>query len=100
MFEIDFIYDDVLYTHGEGGCSLLGKLLNTRSNTVIGHYHTKAEILFNASRSDLLWIMSVGCGIDIDKYAFAYQEKNTKRPILTCGVVLEGKLPILIPFNY
>jgi len=101
VFKESFKYDGVVYTHGEGGSNLTNLLLNTRLNLVIGHFHTKAEIVYNASRKDLLWAMAVGCGIDINKYTFAYQTRHVKRPILACGVVLDnGKLPILVPFKY
>ena len=100
-FQKNFIYDNVLYTHGEGGSNLTTLLLNTRMNLVIGHFHAKAEIIYNASKRDLLWAMAVGCGIDIDKYAFAYADNGMKRPILACGVVFNnGKLPTLFPLNY
>lgn len=101
VFRDNFKHNNVLYTHGEGGSNLTNLLLNTRLNVVIGHFHTKAEIVYNASKKDLLWAMCVGCGIDIKRYAFAYQERNCKRPILACGVVLnDGTLPIIIPFKY
>jgi hypothetical protein len=100
-FADTFTYDNVLYTHGEAGNNLLTLLLNTRLNLVIGHWHAKVEIIYNASKKDLLWAMSVGCGIDIKQYAFAYADHYIKRFILACGVVLDnGQLPIIIPFKY
>jgi hypothetical protein len=42
--------------------------------------------------------MQVGCGIDNDSYAMAYA-RNFAPPQLSCGVVLEGKLPILIKMH-
>jgi len=73
-------------------------ILNSRTNLVMGHYHTKFEIVYSASKKDLIWGMFVGCGIDPNKYAFGYAKNHVKRPILGCGVVLDdGRLPILEP---
>ena len=95
-----FIHDKVVYTHGEGGSNLQNLLLNTRKSIVIGHFHTKAEIVFNASEKDLIWGMNVGCGIDIKKYAFMYALHNVKRPIIACGLVLNsGRIPLLLPMK-
>lgn len=33
--------------------------------------------------------MQVGCGIDKTSYAMAYG-KNFRKPIISCGVVIEG----------
>lgn len=99
-YQSNFIYNGVLYVHGENCGNLTNVILNNRMSVVIGHLHCKCEIVYNASKHDLLFGMAVGCGIDITKYAFVYQENNVKRPILSCGVVLDdGKLPILLPMN-
>ena len=35
--------------------------------------------------------MNVGCGIDAKAYAFNYGKDSRKKPILSCGVVIDGK---------
>jgi len=97
-YNLDWNFHNVVYTHGLGSSSLLQAILNSRTNLVMGHYHTKFEIVYNASKKDLLWGMFVGCGINSTKYAFAYAKNFVKKPILGCGVVLDnGRLPILEP---
>ena len=40
--------------------------------------------------------MQTGCGIDHEKYAFAYA-KAGKKPAISCGVVIGGKEAIAVP---
>lgn len=49
--------------------------------------------------NNLIFGVSVGCGIDHKAYAFAYGKENTRKPVVGCSVVLQGKLPINIPME-
>jgi predicted phosphodiesterase len=92
----------VLYTHGTGTSgdkAALTKALNMRQSVVQGHIHTVANIAYNASPKDLLFAMQVGCGIDDNQYAFNYAKENIKKSIISCGVVINGTQPILIPMK-
>jgi hypothetical protein len=93
----------VLYLHGEGGGGINGALqksLNKRMSIVQGHFHTEAHIRWNVSEFDRQFAMQVGCGIDDESYALAYAKYNTKKSIISCGVVLDdGELPILEPMR-
>jgi len=96
------IINDVIYTHGTGMSGEMAAINATRENrqsTVIGHLHTVMNTRFLASYKDLIFGMSVGCGIDHEKYAFAYSKTNSRKPVISCGVVLNGKLPINIPMD-
>lgn len=98
----DFVHkvNGVIYQHGTGLSGEMASVNACRENrqsTVIGHLHTVSNIRFLASYKDLIFGMSVGCGIDHTKYAFAYGKENTRKPVLGCGVVIGGKLPINIP---
>lgn len=100
----DFVHtiNGVIYQHGTGLSGEMASINAARENrtsTVIGHLHTVSNIRFLASHKDLIFGMSVGCGIDHHKYAFAYGRENTRKPVLGCGVVINGKLPINIPMN-
>lgn len=95
-YALEWNFDNIKFIHGLGGGSLLNTILNNRMNVVEGHFHTKFEIIYNASEKDLLWGMIVGCGIDIKKYSFEYARFNIKRPIIGCGVIVDGH-PILEP---
>jgi len=100
----DFVHkvNGVIYQHGTGMSGEMASINAARENrqsTVIGHLHTVCNTRFLASHKDLIFGMSVGCGIDHTKYAFAYGKENTRKPVLSCGVVLNGKLPINIPME-
>lgn len=98
-FDMSFEYDGVLYVHGEGGGGIngaLGKALNKRKSIVQGHFHTEAHIRWNVSDFDRQFGMQCGCGVDDKAYGLSYAKFNSKKSILSCGVVLEGgELPIL-----
>lgn len=61
---------------------------------VQGHFHEKFKIYYWANPLGLYWAMQVGCLIDDDSLAFAYNNVNLKRPIIGCGVIVDG-VPIL-----
>lgn len=65
-------------------------------NCVQGHYHEKFEVIYWANSLGLYWDMRVGCLIDDDSMAFAYNNTNLKRPIIGTGIIIEGQ-PKLIP---
>jgi len=93
--------DGVRYQHGTGGAAehaAFNRAKNYRVSVVQGHIHTAANIEFSAGLVDRVFGFQVGCGIDAAAYAMAYARNFTKKPIVSCGVVLDdGKLPILCP---
>lgn len=103
-WEWDFVHyvNGVIYQHGTGLSGEMASINCARENrqsTVIGHLHTVMNTRFLASYKDLIFGTSVGCGIDHEAYAFAYGKENTRKPVLACAVVLNGKLPINIPME-
>jgi len=102
-FDLSYEYDGVLYIHGEGAGGIngaLSKALNKRKSIVQGHFHTESHIRWNASSEDLLFGMQIGCGIDDEAYALAYAKFNTKKSIISCGVVLDGgRRPMIEPMR-
>lgn len=103
-WEWDFIHkiNGVVYQHGTGMSGEMASINAARENrqsTVIGHLHTVSNIRFLASEKDLIFGMNVGCGIDHSKYAFAYGREAPRKPVLSCGVVIDGRLPINIPMQ-
>lgn len=90
----EFIIDDVLYVHG------IGRKANKRMtqdliSVVQGHYHSESYITYAVGRTDVLFAMQMGCGVDDKSYAAAYAKHFNKMHI-NCGVVLNnGRLPIL-----
>lgn len=72
--------------------------ISARISTAQGHLHTSAGIKFHASTKDVLWGMQVACGIDRKAYAYSYGRNYKDKPLLGCGLVLEGgTLPMFQP---
>jgi UDP-2,3-diacylglucosamine pyrophosphatase LpxH len=63
---------------------------------VQGHFHEKFEIRYWGNKLGLYWGMTVGCLIDNDSLAFSYNKINLKRPLIGCGLILDGH-PKLLP---
>lgn len=86
--------DGVIYEHGEmygGEYSHIKHAINNQKPTVIGHHHSNAGIMYTRNREKLLWGMAAGCLLDDEAYAFKYNKKTPRRPILGCGVVINGQ---------
>ena len=65
-------------------------------HVVQGHYHTEFNVQYTSSPANLLWSMQVGCTIDDEAVAFHYNKTTDLRPIIGCGIVING-LPKLLP---
>lgn len=94
-FVDEFICDDVCYNHGEGGTARK-KMRDEAMSQVQGHLHSQAYIEFSVGENHRMFAMQVGAGIDKKSYAFAYG-KTFKKPVISCGVVLQGQVPIVLP---
>ena len=89
----EFIINDVLYKHGincMGKEGALNSAIQERMSTVIGHSHAFGGCKYSANKRDIIFGMNVGCGIDIDAYAFAYGKYDKNRPTLGCGIVFDS----------
>ena len=63
---------------------------------VSGHHHGLFEIRYWGNKLDLYFSMSVGCLIDDKSLAFAYNKMSVKRPVIGCGIIIDGH-PKLLP---
>jgi len=86
------VYDNVQYTHGEGGTART-RAKNDMMSSVGGHIHTQAYVEWMVGRKFRIFSMQVGCGVDSKSYAAAYA-KNFKKQAIGCGVVLGGHTAI------
>lgn len=59
-------------------------------HAVQGHTHTSMGINEIATPNRPLWGMQVGSLISDSKYAFAYNKQQLVRPVLGCGIIIEG----------
>ncbi len=85
--------DGVIYVHGEG-MQAFQKAKTLFRSVVAGHSHTKCSIEYLNN----IFGMQVGCGVDANAYSMAYA-RNFAPPQIACGVVLDGKLPIIVKMN-
>lgn len=96
------IIDGVLYSHGDGGRggqdAALAQAKDQFRSTVIGHYHSQAGVRWWANPEFRIFGMSVGCGIDVNRMQFDYGRRITAKPVLGCGVVMDGKRAFFEPW--
>lgn len=100
--EEEFIINGVLYKHGincMGKDGAINTAIQERMSTVIGHSHAFGGCKYSANKRDIIFGMNVGCGIDIDAYAFAYGKYDKNRPTLGCGIVFNDSNAIFVPMG-
>lgn len=90
--------DGVLYHHGytaNGVNGFRNDSLKRMCRSVSGHAHGNAGVSATASDHRLIWGMAVGCGVDRDSMAMAYGKHFLYKPIVSCGIVIDGILPVV-----
>ena len=92
----DVIIDDVLYTHGTTNAYTKAK--QNLMSTVQGHLHSQAGIQFYVGAKTRIFGFQVGCGVDMKSYAMEYG-RNFPKPVISCGVVINGLDPYLEVMN-
>ena len=83
------VVDGVQFIHGEAGTAR-SKCRADMMSTVQGHLHTQAYTEYYCGQNFKIFGAQIGCGIDHEKYAFAYA-KAGKKPAIGCAVVFGGK---------
>lgn len=92
-------FDGVVFEHGDraSGASAGVKLVDANhASTVYGHHHDCPGIVYIRKAQKTLFAMNVGCLIDEDSYAMSYTRMNRSKPVLSCGVIIDG-VPHVIP---
>lgn len=92
----DVVIDDVLYTHGTTNAYTKAK--QNLMSTVQGHLHSQAGIQFYVGAKSRIFGFQVGCGVDMKSYAMEYG-RNFPKPVISCGVVIDGLHPYLEVMN-
>ena len=88
--------DGVLYHHGYTSNGVNGFRNDSKArmvSTVSGHCHGNAGVSATACHHRLVWGMAVGCGVDNKTMAMAYGKNFKNKPIISCGIVIDGKYP-------
>lgn len=86
--------DGALYEHGTGTSgkdAALNRAVQKRTSLAIGHVHSYAGVKYHSNEFDRIFGINVGCGIDCRAYAFDYGKAFPVRPVLGCGIVIDGK---------
>lgn len=94
--------DGVLYQHGDKGRGGQhnAAYLNAQDehkSVVQGHFHAQAGVNYFANHSTRIFGLQVGCGVDHSALAMEYGRKYNRKPIVGCGVVIEGHTGIFEP---
>lgn len=85
--------DGVRYYHGTGLSGqrpALRAAIASMTPTVCGHVHSQAGVAWSVGPGLSVWGMDTGCGVDGDHPAMAYGRHLLSRPVLGCGVVIDG----------
>lgn len=85
-----------IYFHHGKGANILTVSQRMGMSVVQGHYHNNFCIQYWGNPLTLNFAMQVGCSIDDESLAFAYNKVTTKRPIIGHGIIIDG-LPKLLP---
>lgn len=84
---------NVYFCHGKSQNGL--KLSqNMGMSCVQGHYHNSFNIQYWSSPLELHFSMQVGCLVDDKSLAMAYNKLTVNRPIIGCGLIIDG-VPVL-----
>lgn len=93
--------DGVLYRHGDSGAGGKYAYINQAEqefgSVVIGHYHASAGVGFLANAGHRVFGLGVGTGVDSKLERFKYGRRYPRKPINSCGVVIDGEYPVLEP---
>lgn len=84
---------DVYVHHGKASEAIKTSQAMSMSH-VCGHFHESFALKYWANPKALYFGMNIGCLIDDDKLAFAYNNANLKRPIIGTGCIING-VPVL-----
>jgi len=99
-------HSTLIVKFGNQNCLIVhGRSTSTRRNVeqsgmcfVQGHHHGLFELIYHGTSDFLNWGMTIGCLIDDQSIAFAYNKNSIKRPIMGCGAWIDGK-PRLLPMQ-
>lgn len=99
-WDTSFQIDGVLYKHGtnrSGKTPALNLAIRSLQSVVIGHVHSAGGVKYCTSPNYRIFGLDVGCGVDVNAYAFEYGKEFDSRPILGCGIVKDGREAYFLP---
>jgi hypothetical protein len=85
------------FVHGEGAKA--DKRMHDEWKSIVqGHHHSLSYITTLGNSGHKAFAMQVGCLLDPNSEAYSYNKSDTKRPFLSCGLILDGE-PVLISMD-
>lgn len=104
VWKSEWEIDGVEYCHGDtkefsGNEPAKNGARARMSSVVIGHFHSIAGVSWFANKRERLFGMAVGCGVDNNSYAMQYYQSGGKRPMIGCGIVIDGKEAVFVPME-
>ena len=90
----DHVIDDVYYFHGtnNGGLYPAANVQKTMAMSVVmGHVHSRSNIVSTATPFKRFFGMDTGCLVDDRAFAFAYGRHMKRRSVLSAGVIIDGQ---------
>lgn len=99
-WKLQWEIDGVIYKHGDGYSGdrpHATAATKERNSIVIGHCHASGGVDYLAGPNDLIFGLSTGCLLDRNSYAMEYAQRTPKKPVIGCGVVIDGSQAIFVP---
>lgn len=100
----DLLVDGCIVRHGDKGRSNKFNAAKVQAddehNSVIcGHFHAQAGVSWGANQTKRYFGLQVGCGIDSERLMFSYGRRFANKPVIGCGVVIDGEFPVFEPMH-
>lgn len=95
------LIDGVQYIHGDpfNGNNWIHAHSKMKSSVVLGHLHSRAGVYYSKTRKGSHFAMNCGALVDPDAPAFLYAKHMIEKPVLGCGVIIDGEQAMFIPMN-
>lgn len=90
------------YFHHGRSANSMTYTLSRGMSAVQGHFHEKYNIQYWGTNERLSFGMAVGCLVDDNSLAMAYNNSNLKRPIIGLGMIIDSQprlLPLIMKAN-
>jgi predicted phosphodiesterase len=99
----ELLIDGVVYMHGEGrkgpGPVPAYNRAKVRFRSIVmGHWHSSAAAAWHPNREFRVFGLNVGTGVNYDALQMAYSKPIPEKPMLGCGVVIDGKRAVFEPW--
>jgi len=99
----DLEIDGVMYRHGDkalGGKHAAFRNAQAEFRSVVqGHFHAQLGVWYHANQAMRVFGMQTGCGVDAKSAAMAYGLVYSQKPLVGCGVVIDGVDAHAVPMD-